>query len=55
MMEYVSVIRIGKDGYNNIVKALASDGYYVKVMLDKKCIMINRVGRVWYKCFVIGK
>lgn len=55
MLESVRVIRIGKSGFNNIVKALASDGYYIKVMLDKKCIMVNRLGNIWYKCYIIGK
>lgn len=55
MMEFVSVIKIGRSGYNNILKALASDGYYITVMLNQKCIMINRTGNVWYKCFIIAK
>jgi len=55
MLESVSFIRIGMSGFNNIVKSLASDGYCIKVMLDKKCIMVNRLGNIWYKCYIIAK
>ena len=55
MLESVSVIRIGMKGFNNMVNSLASDGYCIKIMLDKKCIMVNRLGNFWYKCYIIGK
>lgn len=55
MLESVSVIKIGMKGFNNVVKSLASDGYCIKVMLDKKCIMVNRLGNICYKYYIIGK